>query len=175
MVLLSTGPTWKVKATKTCPQSCSCDFILLGFYTKWSPLSLVSHFLLYLNFYFSFVIFSKVVGLLDIKAPEQVFSIQIEVFSIHIYNIHLFCVFCVQSSCSCLDRTYQSPRNEELSLFVCEVLKHRSSFVQLTATLFISIASLQRNLLPHDMRCNLFFLFSSWCAHFGVKAPGHEK
>ena len=128
----------------------------------------MSHFLPYLNFCFSFVSFSKVAVRLDIKAPEQVFSI-------HIYNIHLFCVFCVQGSCSCLDRTYQSSRNEELSLFVFEELKHRSSFVQLTATLFISTASLQRNLLPHDMRCNLFFLFSSWCAHFGVKAPGHEK
>ena len=41
--------------------------------------------------------------------------------------------------------------------------------------IFISAASLQRSLLPADMRCSLFFLFSSWCAHFGVKASRLEK
>ena len=41
--------------------------------------------------------------------------------------------------------------------------------------IFISAASLQRGLLPADMRCSLFFLFSSWCAHFGVKASRLEK
>lgn len=41
--------------------------------------------------------------------------------------------------------------------------------------LIVLTASLRRNLLPDDMRCNLFFLFSSWCAHFGVKGLGLEK
>ena len=69
-----------------------------------------------------------------------------------------------------------------LLLRLCLVLSTRKNlriapfFVQLIGTLFITFsASLQRNLLPDDMRCNLFFLFSSWCAHFGAKALGHEK
>jgi hypothetical protein len=35
--------------------------------------------------------------------------------------------------------------------------------------------SYQDQLLPVDLRRNLFFMFSSWCAHFGVKAPGVDK
>jgi len=42
-------------------------------------------------FTLSFVIFSKVVGLLGIKAPEQN-----EVFSIHIYNISVLRLLCAE-------------------------------------------------------------------------------
>lgn len=51
-----------------------------------------------------------------------------------------------------------------------------SLLLHLMVTRFIVLtASLRRNLLPDDLRCNLFFLFSSWCAHFGVKSLGLEK
>lgn len=45
----------------------------------------------------------------------------------------------------------------------------------LSPMLFTLTVSRQRNLLPDDMRCSLFFLFSSWCAHFGVKARELQK
>ncbi|KAL9973951.1 hypothetical protein ACROYT_G020474 [Oculina patagonica] len=56
------------------------------------------------------------------------------------------------------------------------IMQLRLHFAHFLYKMITSVpASLQRNLLPDDMRCNLFFLFSSWCAHFGVKAPGYEK
>ncbi|KAJ7393112.1 hypothetical protein OS493_008411 [Desmophyllum pertusum] len=50
------------------------------------------------------------------------------------------------------------------------IMQLRLHFAHFLYKMITSVsASLQRNLLPDDMRCNLFFLFSSWCAHFGVK------
>ncbi|KAJ7393101.1 hypothetical protein OS493_008400 [Desmophyllum pertusum] len=56
------------------------------------------------------------------------------------------------------------------------IMQLRLHFAHFLYKMITSVsASLQRNLLPDDMRCNLFFLFSSWCAHFGVKTPGLEN
>lgn len=56
------------------------------------------------------------------------------------------------------------------------IMQLRLHFANFIYKMITSVpASLRRNLLPDDMRCNLFFLFSSWCAHFGVKGLGLEK
>ncbi|XP_029213132.2 LOW QUALITY PROTEIN: protein furry homolog [Acropora millepora] len=56
------------------------------------------------------------------------------------------------------------------------VMQQRLHFALFLYKMITSVpVSRQRNLLPDDMRCSLFFLFSSWCAHFGVKARELQK
>ncbi|XP_068703466.1 protein furry homolog-like isoform X2 [Montipora foliosa] len=56
------------------------------------------------------------------------------------------------------------------------MMQQRLHFAHFLYKMISSVpVSLHRNLLPDDMRCSLFFLFSSWCAHFGVKAYGLQK
>lgn len=70
-------------------------------------------------------------------------------------------------------RSYLESESEKDMPAVMQLRLHFALFIYKMIT---SVpVSLQGNLLPYDMRCSLFFLFSSWCAHFGVKAHGFEK
>lgn len=58
---------------------------------------------------------------------------------------------------------------------MADVVKSDSAFTPVADVRCLFAEPLQRSLLSEDLRANLFFLFSSWCAHFGIKAPGLER